>query len=387
MCRPALLARLTVSFAAAAAAIAVPLAAADRQAGSPPDAQPAAATAARRHTTVSISGDNFRINGRPTLKGARWRGYRLEGLLPNARMVQGVFDDVNPETRARWAYPDTKTWDPDRNTREFVAAMAEWRRHGLLAVTLNLQGGSPEGYSQSQPWHNSAFAGDGSLRPEYMARAGLILDEADRLGMAVILGLFYFGQDQRLGDEDAVTRAVDEAVAWIHERGYRHVLLEINNECNINYDHEILQPARVHELIVRAKKPAPGGRRLLVSTSYGGNTLPGTAVLAVSDFVLLHGNGVTKPDRIAALVRLTRQLPRYTPKPIVFNEDDHYSFDEPWNNFVAATSAHASWGFFDYRMKGEGPDEGYQSVPVNWGISSARKRGFFTLLREMTAGQ
>jgi hypothetical protein len=38
---------------------------------------------------------------------------------------QGIFDDLNPETRARWAYPDTKKWDPDRNTREFVAAMPQ----------------------------------------------------------------------------------------------------------------------------------------------------------------------------------------------------------------------------------------------------------------------
>jgi len=32
-------------------------------------------------------------------------------------------------------------------------------------------------------------------------------------------------------------------------------------------------------------------------------------------------------------------------------------------------------------------DEGYQSMPANWGISSARKRGFFNLLREMTGGK
>ena len=35
-------------------------------------------------------------------------------------------------------------------------------------------------------------------------------------------------------------------------------------------------------------------------------------------------------------------------------------------------------------MKGEGFDEGYQSVPVNWRISSERKRGFFNLLKEIT---
>jgi len=353
----------------------------------PPSAAQRQAGAPARKTMVSIQGDNFLINGQPTLKSVVWRGHKLEGLLPNSRMVQGVFDDLNPETRARWAYPDTKTWDAARNTREFVAAMPEWRRHGLLAITLNLQGGSPEGYSQGQPWHNSAFTEDGALRPDYLARAELILDEADRLGMAVILGLFYFGQDERLRDEKAVVRAVDEAVAWVLDKGYTNVLIEINNECNVRYDHAILQPARVHELITRAKQITRGGRRFLVSTSYGGNTLPSPAVAAASDYILLHGNGVTNPDRIAEMVRQTRQLPTYTPKPIVFNEDDHYDFDKLWNNFAAAASEHGSWGFFDFRRQGEGLDEGYQSVPANWGISSARKRGFFNLLREMTGGR
>jgi hypothetical protein len=35
-------------------------------------------------------------------------------------------------------------------------------------------------------------------------------------------------------------------------------------------------------------------------------------------------------------------------------------------------------------MKGEGFDDGYQSVPVNWTISSERKRAFFGLLKDMT---
>lgn len=41
-------------------------------------------------------------------------------------------------------------------------------------------------------------------------------------------------------------------------------------------------------------------------------------------------------------------------------------------------------GYFDYRMKGEGFDDGYQSVPVNWNISSERKKAFFRLLSEIT---
>lgn len=84
------------------------------------------------------------------------------------------------------------------------------------------------------------------------------------------------------------------------------------------------------------------------------------------------------------MVRLTRQVPGYTPKPIFFNEDDHFNLEQPVNNFTAAISEYAGWGYFDFRLKGEGHDAGYQSVPVNWGIHSPRKAGFFRLLAEIT---
>ena len=332
----------------------------------------------------SINGDEFYINEKLTYAGRVWQGKKIQGLLLNARLVQGIFDDRNPETAKLWAYPDTGVWDAERNTREFIAAMPEWRRHGLLAFTLNLQGGSPQGYSTDQPWHNSALEADGSLRAPEMSRLERILDRADELGMAVILGYFYFGQDQRLTNETAVIRATENATRWLLDRDYRHVLVEINNECNVRYDHGILQPSRVHELILRVKQAQTNGHHLLVGTSYGGGAIPQENVVRTSDFLLIHGNGVADPDRVAGMVRKTRAGPGYCTKPILFNEDDHFDFDKPKNNFLAALGEHASWGYFDFRMKGEGFDEGYQSVPVNWGISSARKRGFFALLKEIT---
>jgi hypothetical protein len=345
-----------------------------------------AASTGGKHTAVSIEGEKFLLNGRPTYAGRSWDGVSLEGRLMNSRMVQGVFDDLNPETRTRWAYPDTGKWDADRNTREFIAAMPEWHRNGLLAFTLNLQGGSPEGYSREQPWINSAFAPDGALRPDYLARAARIIDRADELGMVVILGLFYFGQDERLTNEAAVTRAVDGAVEWLFDHGWTNVLVEVNNETNIRYDHAILQPSRVHELIARVKAKTRGGRRLLAGTSYGGNKVPEENVVRTSDFILLHGNGVSDPARIGEMVRQTRAVPGWRPMPIVFNEDDHFAFDQPVNNFVAAIRAGASWGYFDFRMKDESFADGYQSVPVDWGIGSARKKAFFAKLREITGG-
>ena len=338
-----------------------------------------------RRTTVAIEGDRFLINGRPTYEGRTWRGMRIEGLLMNARMVQGIFDDLNPDTRGRWAYPDTRRWDAERNTREFIAAMPEWRRHGLLGFTINLQGGSPEGYSQSQPWENSAFRPDGALRPDYLSRLERILDAADALGMVPIVGYFYFGQDQRLENDKAVRRAVREATTWLLEKDYRHVLVEIANECdNRSYEQPLIQAPRVHELIELARSIRVDSRRLPVSVSFNGGSIPSANVVAAADFLLLHGNGVADPDRLAGMVTRTRSVPGYRPMPILFNEDDHFDFEKPRSNFVSAVKQYASWGYFDWRMPGEGFDDGYQSVPVNWTISSSRKRGFFALLKEMT---
>ena len=101
-----------------------------------------------------------------------------------------------------------------------------------------------------------------------------------------------------------------------------------------------------------------------------------------ADFLLVHGNGVKDPARIGEMVRQTRQVPGYRPMPILFNEDDHFDFDQSRYNMLAAVSEYASWGYFDpgennYR-------DGYQSPPVNWGINTERKRAFFQKLREVT---
>ncbi|MBK5270389.1 MAG: hypothetical protein JJE22_05170, partial [Bacteroidia bacterium] len=214
--------------------------------------------AQKRKTVVSIKGEDFYINNKITLKGKVYQGMQLEGLLPNSRMVQGIFDDKNPDTKNIWAYPDTKQWDANRNTNEFIKEMPLWKAYGLLAFTLNLQGGSPTGYGNSQPCINSAFAADGSLDKNYMDRLERILNKADELGMVVILGYFYFGQDQHLTDEKAVIAATQNATHWVLDKGYRNVLIEVDNECDLNgnrsfsegpYNHPILGAKRVDELI------------------------------------------------------------------------------------------------------------------------------------------
>lgn len=354
-----------------------------------------------RHTEVTIVGDQFHINGTPTYEGRTWTTsyggeYPVEGLLMNARLVQGIFDDLNPDTRGQWIYPDTKQWDSDRNTQDFIDAMASWREHGLLGYTLNLQGGCPYGYCSEQRWDNSAFAPDGSLRDGFMNRLERVLDRADELGMVVILGYFYFGQDDNLEDETAVIRAVENATEWILEKGYTNVLVEINNECSHpdhqRYDHDILWCNRTHELIELVQSMERNGHSLYVSTSLSGGRVPPPNIVETSDFIFLHGNGVRDPQRIVEMSREVREMDVYTPKPLVNNEDDQpwrreeQGWGEEGNNFVASVKNYTSWGYFDFRRPEEADqfNEGYQSVPLNSFISSERKRDFFELLAEIT---
>ncbi|HEY9487116.1 MAG TPA: hypothetical protein VIQ51_02220, partial [Chryseosolibacter sp.] len=212
-----------------------------------------------------------------------------------------------------------------------------------------------------------------------------ILNKADELNMVVMLGLFYFGQDQNLRDEEAIRSGVKNTIDWLFEKGYRNVLIEVNNECNIKqYDHEILKPERVHELIEMVKGMKEKGYRYPVSTSYGGGFVPLPNVVKASDFILIHGNGVATYEAMQTLIDKTRKVEGYRTMPVVVNEDDHFDFNKEKNNFVAAVEKYVSWGYFDYRKDGEDLSVGYQTVPVDWGINSERKKAFFNKVKEIT---
>jgi hypothetical protein len=341
-------------------------------------------------TIISIAYGGFAINGTPTYAGRSWKGHRIEGLLFNSRMANAIVDDENPATRGTWAYADGE-WDAERSTHEFIASLPAYRAHGLLAVCLNLQGGSPQGYSWHQPWKISGFTADGAPKAAWLARLERVIAACDALGMAVILGLFYGKQSGTLKDESAVKAAVTAVVDWLIARGATNVLLEIGNEVDLPlFAHDIIGAARCHELITLAKKRSAG--RLLVSTSLVTLRSPPAAILDVADFLLPHGNPVYGPDGpfqpsphgIRLQVARWRAAAGYRGQPIVYNEDDHYDFDKPDNHFAAAIDSGASWGFFDYRRIRERFEDGFQSLPVDWSISSARKRAFFGLLKEIT---
>jgi hypothetical protein len=350
-------------------------------------------------TVLTIDGAKCAINGQYTYAGTFFKQNLVEGLLFNVRAIQATFDDeaypdlevYQTDVGARsFVYPDTKTWDPERNTDEFIAALPSWRAHGITGVTVGFQGGRPAldawrmspWFNAYQPYKNSGFCGDGALKPAFAARMGRALKAIDEQGMAAIVSLFYFGQDHWLRDEQAVVRAVDEATQWLLGTGHRNLILEVANEIDENhYVHDILKPARVHELVDRVRNTTLDGRRLFASASYTPGCMPRENVTALSDVVIPHGNGLDGNGhrRVVQAIRNLEAF-RRRPQPIIFNEAN-----TSVECLDASFESYASWGYYDHGKNNY--RDGFQSPPINWTINTPAKRAFFERVREITRGR
>ena len=326
---------------------------------------------------VTIKGDKFYTGDKLTYSDFPGAKPEALGRLMNSRMVQATFEDENPQTATFFAYPGGAPFDPQRQTSEFIAALPDYRRHGVIACTVNFQGGYPQYHVHLrkdqilQDWDNNAFTPNGSLKWRYAQRMERVIAAADDANVVVIVGYFYFGQNHKLQDEAAVRRAVAEATEFLAGLRRGNIMIEINNECNIGYVHPLLQPQDVHEMIKLARQVSKG--EIYVSTSYGGGTLAGQNVIDSADFILLHGNG-QNPDNIHQMVARTKAQ---TGKPIVFNEDSVRV-----DNCRAAFEEGASWGYYDQGGKTPYAD-GFQSVPTNWSINTPEKQAFFATVADL----
>lgn len=356
-----------------------------------------ASLAPAQQTRIGIRGTQFTINGKVTYtaeQGFPSAHPNIAGTLLNVRAVQAVFEDSQyPGKGTRQApyatnvmgpvwfdYPDG-AFDPERNVREFVAALPEWRKHGVLAFTINLQGGGPVdgNYGENapmQPHRNMAFEPDGSLRPAYMTRVKRVLETADRLGMVVMVGLFYQGQNARMNelpDDGAIRRGIAEAVRWLKQQPHRNVMIEIQNEVGVRgYKHRMLTPAGAADALVMARAEAAG--EFPVSVSWVGGMRDERALKA-ADFILFHTNGRT-PEAVHEEIATMRRLGGYD-KPLLINEDGVSTF-----NLRAAADEHVGWGFYDQGTNNY--MDGFQSPPVNWKISSPVKWLFFEQVARLT---
>ncbi len=309
-------------------------------------------------TTISIHNTLFRINGDLTYSEIPTNRPEAQGLLMNARFIQGVFDDVDDPGRfARWGHAE---WDPTAHTQGLIDALPQWYDHGLRAFTVGFQGGGPCFTIDNQTIANNPFGSDGArLDAAYAERMDRLIRGADEIGMVVIVSFFYGAQTRFLKDGRAVRRAVTTASQFLRDGGYTNVLIEVANELNIGdfKRHPIIQePEGMASLIDLARETSGG---MAVGCS-GGGGYRNREVAEVSDYVLIHGNGTTR-QRYYNMIREVQGWELH--RPIVCNEDS-----QAIGQIDVAFKTGTSWGYYNNMTK--------QEPPADWSITKGEDSFF-----------
>lgn len=309
-------------------------------------------------TSVSIQNEQFLINGKLTYSEIATSKPEANGLLMNARFIQGIFDDAaDPGRFARWG---NDSWDPSAHTDGLIAALPEWYGYGLRAFTVGFQGGGPCFTVKNNTIDNNPFGEDGgSLDPAYADRMDRLIRAADDLGMVVIVSYFYGAQARRLKDGRAVRNAVTTASNFLKDGGYTNVLIEVANELNIGEfaHHPIIQEPEGMASLIDLARAESGG--LAVGCS-GGGGYRNREVAEASDYILIHGNGCTR-QRYYNMVQEVKSWE--LGRPIVCNEDS-----QAIGNMAVAYATGTSWGYYNNMTK--------QEPPADWSVTKGEDTFF-----------
>lgn len=309
------------------------------------------------NTKLTINGRAFLINGQPTYSELPACNKTYYGMLMNARMIQGVFADREaPERFNRFG----RSFDPDRNTDDLVAALPAWYAHGLRAITVGLQGGGPCFTTDNLTIDTNPFRSDGSaVDPHCLARMERIIRGADAIGMVVIVSFFYGAQTRFLADDDAVLRAVKVMSNWLRDRQYQNVIIEIANEHDIeNYRlHPILFTADGVVRLIQVAQRESGGMPVGCSGTGG---YFNEKIAQASDVILIHGNDQSR-QRLWQLIQKAKAI---TPvRPVVVNEDS-----QALGNMTVCMREGVSWGYYNNMTK--------QEPPTDWSITPGEDQFF-----------
>ena len=353
---------------------------------------------------VSIQCGKFYYNGVITKS---IQGY-VSGLWMNARLIQGVYDYnttniPNPDPNGLFHYPDSKKWDPARNTNEFVANMNVWKSYGLNGFTVGLQGGSVlEGESSPDGLHSLGFSATGVFPNPLDNKAGtntasrlkLVLDEAIRLNMIPTVSLFY-GYQITLGvfgstpSTTITTTAVNNFLQWAISNGYQHkIMIEVKNECSGSYASCGLDCTSSGGGLINYMQQVRGAGFLIGNSLLGGcSSMPSAQMMANQDVIFVHGNGCDLGAITSAIGKIKLISGYSANKPIVINEgageDGEDGQTSPADVVTLAKNYSVSSGLYDQGKNNY--KDGFQSLPVNWSPTSAGvgsyKYNFFTYLK------
>lgn len=299
---------------------------------------------------------------RKTYDAPQWRA-EAAGRLMNVRLAQALFDDE---------YLTEAPFDPRQNTQRVIDALPVYKRQGVLAISVSMQGGNMDyrrsgaiGRDRSAKLGReggslvSAFRPDGTLKPAWLERLLLLQRALDSQGMVLDLIYFYAHQDEIFEGPEAIKAGVRNLTDWLIEHQCRNVIIEIANECDASaFDHDHYITEHIGDLIELARsrfaaRHAPFTLPISASTLGGPKKqLIFPALKEHADLTIVHGNGSspeTKQRQITALMNDAS-----VPGPVYMNEDDNGRETTPeiLNIELAGCDqvfkAGASWGYMPW---------------------------------------
>ena len=264
--------------------------------------------------------------------------------------------------------------------------MPEWRRHGLLGFTVNLQGGSPQGYSQGPALAQHApSTPTARCAPDYLGRLGAHPRPGRRAGHGRRSSATSISaRTSGCGTRRPSAAAVDGGDGWLLDRGLpQRPRRDQQRVRRSAYEHAILKPDRVHELIERgqgaARRPAAAGRHELSAAGASrGERRRGLRLPAAA-------RQRRRPTRPGSR-RWSRTRGGCAEVPA---DADRVQRGRPLRLRPAGRTT-CRGGARALRLVGllrpgrEQLPRRLPVAPVNWGINTDRKRAFFGLLKEVT---
>jgi hypothetical protein len=152
----------------------------------------------------------------------------------------------------------------DAVTERHIRCLDNFIAHGVNCIGCYIQG-SNGGWPDAGAGKNG-FTPEGAFKPDFARRLELLVREADRRGMVIMVGVLSPRKDQELKDEAAVRRAIEETAKFLTARQLRNVFVDLAHEYNSTritsrLDHDILHEPRGTEkkakLTAWFKKYAP----------------------------------------------------------------------------------------------------------------------------------
>lgn len=316
----------------------------------------------KKRTVLTVDGTRFRLNGQLTYSEIPGCPEKYHGLMMNARFIQGVFDDAQDAARF---HRFGREFDPEKNTDDLIAALPEWYAKGLRAFTVGFQGGGPC-FTIFGNIKNTPYSPDGTSMDEaYLGRMKRIIEAADKLGMVVIVSLFYGHQVRFLQDDQAVIEATRTASCWLREQQFTNVIIEVANEHDI--DPYKTRPVLYQDwgivYLMEVARQESGGMPVGCSTTDSNFS---EAIIRNSDVILIHGNNLSRQKFYNWILRTKKVC---SDKPILCNEDS-----QALSNMQVALDECVSWGYYNNMTK--------QEPPTVWGITRGEDALFAARMAE-----